>query len=151
MRITGTIPILVLASILCTGCMSKYVGQDRMLDQVNVFGVRLYSDVDYREINGVPATEEPCIKGYDRSFNALDITVGYGFDKRIRKIITRNPGTGMFGISPGMSLEEGRGKVLQAGFNEWAPPYKFKTRNYSLAFLVDDDGRIFGMILESLD
>ena len=131
--------------------MGKYVEGDRMNDQINVFDIALFSSVDYREIKGVLATEEPCLKGYDRNFDALDIIVGYGFDKKIRKIVTLNPKTSLFGVSPGMSFGEGKQKILQAGFVEYGSPYKFKADRYSLTLLVDGNQKIFGLTLESID
>lgn len=129
--------------------MGKHLERDKMRDQVNVFGVQLFSDVDYREINGVTAVEEPCLRGYERDFEALDINIGYGFNKKIRKITTRNPGTVLFDINPGMAFREGKQKILQAGFIEFSPPFTFRSNGYSLTFLVDDKGVIFGLTLES--
>ena len=125
--------------------------RDTLQDQIDVFGVQLYSTVDYQEINGVKAVEEPCLRGYERSFDALDIIIGYGFDGKVRKITTRNPVTSMFGIKPGMTYGEGKQKILQAGFVEHAPPFKFKSNGISLTFLVDEKDRIFALKLEHLD
>jgi len=144
-----TVPLLLF--LFLTGCMGKHLEQDKMHDQVNVFGVQLFSDVDYREINGVMAGEDPCLKGYERSFDALDITIGYGFNKKIRKITTRNPGTSLFGINPGVTYREGKQKILQAGFIEFAPPFTFRSNGYTLKLLVDDKDTIFGLTLESID
>jgi hypothetical protein len=131
--------------------MGKHLDRDKMHDQVNVFGVQLFTDVDYREINGITAVEEPCLKGYERSFDPLDITIGYGFNKKIRKITTRNPGTSLFGIKPGVTFLEGKQKILQAGFIEYAPPFTFRSNGYTLRFLVDDKDVVFGLTLESVD
>jgi hypothetical protein len=143
--------ILILLFLLLAAYVGKSVASDKVDDQINVFGATFFSSVDYREINGVLATEEPCLKGYDRSFDSLDITIGYGFDKRIRKIITRNPGTSIFGVSPGMPFEAGRQKVLQAGFIESGKPTRFRTDKYSLTLLVDGNQKIFGVIAELID
>lgn len=151
MKLQTSILIAVLVTLLLAGCMSTNAGRDKMIGQMNVFGVELFSDVDYKKINGVVATEEPCLRGYDRSFDALDLTIGYGFDKKIRKITTRNLNTSLFGIKPGMAFEEGKKMILQAGFVEHAPPFTFKANRYSLTFLVDGDNKIFGLTLESLD
>lgn len=151
MRIMKPITFIFLGMFLLSGCMGKYVKHDEMLAQVSVFGVELFSDVDYKEINGVLATEEPCLRGYERSFDALDVIIGYGFDKRIQKITTRNPSTSLFGIQPGTSFAEGKQKILQAGFREWNSPFKFRTDRYSITFLVDNNNKIFGMTLESID
>lgn len=151
MKLQKPILIALLVPLLLAGCMSTNVGRDKMISQVNVFGIELFSDVDYKKINGVVATEEPCLRGYDRSFDALDLTIGYGFDKKIRKVTTRNLNTSLFGIKPGMAFEEGKKMILQAGFNEYAPPFTFSANRYSLTFLVDGENKIFGLTLESLD
>lgn len=151
MKLQTSILTTVLVTLLLAGCMSTNIGRDKMLGQINVFGIELFSDVDYKEINGVAATEEPCLRGYDRSFDALDLTIGYGFDKKIRKITTRNLNTSLFGIKPGMAFEEGKKIILRSGFVEHAPPFAFKANKYSLTFLVDGDNKIFGLTLESLD
>jgi hypothetical protein len=148
-------PILIalplIFSLFLSGCVGKHLDGNRVNDQVNVFGVQFLSDVDHREINGIKAVEEPCLRGYERSFDALDITIGYGFDKKTRKITTRNPATSLFGINPGVAFREGKQKVLQAGFVEFAPPFTFRSNGYTLKFLVDDKDVIFGLTLESLD
>ncbi len=151
MKFKKLIAVSLLLLPFLTGCMGKQVHRDNIHDQVNVYGIRLFSDADYREINGARAVEEPCLRGYERAFDALDLTVGYGFDKKIRKITTRNSGTSMFDIKPGMSLQEGTQKILQAGFVEFAAPFKFRSNGYSVTFLVDDKDMIFGLTLESLD
>jgi hypothetical protein len=144
-----TVPLFLL--LFLTGCTGKHLDRDQMRDQVNVFGVQLFSEVDYKDINGVEAVEEPCIRGYERSFDALDITLGYGINKRIRKITTRNPGTSLFGINPGLTFQKGKQKILQTGLVELTPPFIFQANGYTLKFLVDDNDIIFGLTLESLE
>lgn len=151
MKLQKSILIALLVLLFLAGCMSKNIERDEMVGQIDVFGVELFSDVDYREINGVKATEEPCLRGYERSFDALDIIIGYGFDKKIRKITTRNVSTSLFGIKLGMAFEEGKKKILQAGFKEYDQPFMFRADGYSLTFLVDGNSKIFGLKLESLD
>ena len=151
MKYPKLIALPLLLFLFLTGCVGKHLDRDKMHDQVNVFGVRLFTDVDFREINGIKAVEEPCLKGYERSFDPLDITIGYGFNKNIRKITTRNPGTTLFGIKPGVTFLEGKQKILQAGFTEFASPFTFRSNGYTLRFLVDDKDVVFGLTLESVD
>lgn len=151
MKFPKSIMITLFVALLLAGCASKNISRDKLIGQVNVFGVELFSNVDYREINGVVATEEPCLRGYERSFDALDLIIGYGFDKKIRKINTRNPQTSLFGVRPGMPFEEGKLKILQAGFAESGSPYTFRAGRYSLTLLVDGNQKIFGVTVEVLD
>jgi len=148
MKVQRLVPILLL--FLVAGCMANHVEKSRIDDQVNVFGVKLLSTVDYQQINGVTATEEPCLRGYDRNFDALSVIVGYGFNKKTRRIHTRNPNTSLFGISPGMSFGEGKQKILQAGFVASSSPFVFTASGYSITLLVDGD-KVFGLTIELLD
>jgi hypothetical protein len=142
-------PVLLL--LLLTGCSLQHTTANELPAQVDVFGVQLFSDTDYREINGIKAEEEPCLRGYERSFEALDIIIGYGFNGKIRKITTRNASTSMFGLHPGMTCNEGRKRILETGFNESVTPNLFRTEGYTLTFLVDDKDVIFGLTLQTLE
>jgi hypothetical protein len=142
---------LLLVLLLPAGCLGTSMPRDRVNEQIDVFGVKLFSDVRYGEINGIAAVEEPCLRGYERSFDGLDLTIGYGFDNRIRKITTRNRDNRMLGIKPGMTYEEGRQKILHAGIREHTTPFLFRVNGYSLTLLVDGNNTIFGITLESLD
>jgi hypothetical protein len=143
--------IFLLLPLLFVGCQNNRISHNKINDQIDVFGIKLYSNVDYKEINGVVATEEPCLRGYERTFDNLDVIIGYGFDHKIRKIMTRNSRTSIFGIKPGIFYGEGKQKILQAGFSEYAPPYTFRANRYSLTFLVNGNNTIFGLTLELLD
>jgi hypothetical protein len=151
MKSRVSILILFAFLIALAGCAGKNINSENVNAQIDVFGVKMFSGFDYKEINGVASSEEPCLKGYERSFDALDITVGYGFDKRIRKITTRNHDTSIFGINPGMAFEEGKQKILQAGFTEYDPPFSFRSHGYSLTFLVDSTNKIFGLTFQTID
>jgi len=139
---------VIVVSLCLAGCLLKHSGEENYRAQVAVFGIELYSGIDYQEIEGVSATEEPCLRGYERSFDPLGITIGYGFDRKIRKITTRTPKTSLFGIAPGMSLEDGRVRARKAGLTDMLSPFKFKGNNVTLTLLADDKGTLFGITLE---
>ena len=151
MKLSDYAALIILFLTLLSACMSKNIEQDKIHGQLNLFGIELFSSTDYREINGVKATEEPCLHGYERNFDSLDIIIGYGFNNRIRKITTLNSGTSIFGIKPGMSYLEGKHKIQQAGFTELTPPYKFKQDRINVTLLVDNKLNIFGITIESIN
>jgi hypothetical protein len=151
MKFRTALIVTFMMGLVLAASPGRGMERDTLKDQIEVFGVQLYSTVDYQEINGVKAVEEPCLRGYERSFDALDIIIGYGFDGKVRKITTRNPVTSMFDIKPGMTYGEGKQKILQAGFVEYVPPFKFKSNGFSITFLVDEKDRIFALKLEHLD
>lgn len=137
--------------MLIVGCAAHSSGNSALAKQVDVFGASPFSNIDFTEINGVKAVEEPCIRGYDRNFDALDITIGYGFDKRIRKIVTLNPATSMFGVHIGITLDESREKLKKAGFIEDNQPNTFRNAPYSLTLLIDTKDRVSGLRLEIIE
>ena len=151
MKIKYLILIQIVLFFVLVGCAGKNIDVEKVNSQINVFGVQLFSDVDYKEINGVKAVEEPCLKGYERNFDALDLTIGYGFDKRIRRITTRNPNTSMFGVRPGTTFVECKQIILGTGFAEYKPPYIFSFNGCILTFLVDAQNNIFGLTLQRMD
>lgn len=143
--------LLIISAMLLTGCPAKRAGSEGWNKQIDVFGLALFSANDDKTIRGIMPKKEPCLKGFDYSYDPLDITVGYGTDERIRKITTRNKETHMFNIRVGDSYERGKASILQAGFSQGDSPYRFLKDGFSFTLLVDDRDRIFGMTLESLD
>ena len=143
--------LLLLLSLLLAGCRSGTIRQETLPAQLQVFGVQLHSDRDYREISGDVAMEEPCLRGFDRSFDRLQITVGYDFDRNIRKIGTRNPATAIFGISPGMKFAAAGQLLHSSGFTPYLPPHTFRNGPYLLTVQVDGSDTIAGVTLETLE
>ena len=138
--------------LLLCGCAGRTLPSAVLTAQTKVFDIQLHSAVDHREIAGVPGEEEPCLHGYERSFAALQVSVGYGFDRTIRKIITRNSTTSLFGIHPGMSLTDAAGYAAAAGFvPEQRYPTLFRNGAYLLALTVDREERVVGVALEFTD
>ena len=138
----------ILLPVLIAGCLGNIEKNHIAPGQLDVFGVIMYSSTDHREINGVRGTDEPCLRGHERSFDNLDIVIGYGRDGKIRKVNSRNPQNSMFGVHPGESVETALVKIREAGFLENGSPYRFKKDELELTMLVDGNGRIFGMTLE---
>lgn len=141
-RLAGGAVLLLFMGCASSGAVSPLQGK------VEVFGVEFGSRRDITRLDGVPGVEEPCLKGYERSFDPLAVTIGYGFDRKIRKIVTRNPGTRIFGVAPGMSAVEGGETLRRSGLREDGP-FKFSGAGASVTLLVDRAGRIFGVALET--
>jgi hypothetical protein len=133
---------------LClSGCSAHRTTADSSR-QIKVFGAELYSAVDYKEIHGVKAEEEPCLSGYERVFEPLDIMIGYDFDRRIRKITTMHRETSVLGIRPGMTAQQGEELALQSGMIRISPT-RYRGNDMSLLLLIDPDGKLFGITVES--
>jgi hypothetical protein len=149
MKLFRTVPVLLL--LLLTGCMGNVARSGIDPGRLDVFGVAMYSSVDHKEIRGVKGTDEPCLRGYERSFDPLDIVIGYGRDGKVRKIVTRNPQTSMFGVHPGDTVASARGMIRNAGFAETGEPNRFRKGDLVLTILADGPDRLFGLVLESTD
>jgi hypothetical protein len=143
--------LLLLLFLLLAGCRSGTIRPETLPAQLQVFGVQLHSDRDYREISGDVALEEPCLRGYERSFDRLQITIGYGVDRQIRKIGSRNPATSIFGISPGMKFAAAGQLLHTGGFTPYLPPHAFRNGTYLLTVQVDGSDAIAAVTLETLD
>jgi len=146
---TGPRYSLLFLTLCLAGCLAHHARSD-VSSQIKVFGVEMYSGVDYRQIGGIKATEEPCLKGYERSFDALDLAIGYSFDGKIRRISTRNPATSLFGIYPGMSLAEGQRLAREADLATLSP-FRYRGKGITLTLLVDGEDRVFGITVEVID
>ncbi|MBK5275935.1 MAG: hypothetical protein JJE30_12900 [Desulfuromonadales bacterium] len=146
---TGARIIGLLLVICLTGCLASKGGINRIQGAKDVFGIELYSATDYREIKGVKGTDEPCLKGFERSFDALGISIGYGFDGKIRKITTRNPETTLFGVHPGTQAKDAGRTLLQAGLTDSGTPGRYTGDGLTLTLLVDGSGRAFGITVET--
>lgn len=139
--------LTALVSLLFAGCLhSRPVVSP---GEVDVFGIAMCSISDYREIGGVTGTDEPCLKGYERSFDPLDLVIGYDRKGAVRKIMTRNSRNSLFGIHPGDSLEQALTKARSAGFRETATPNRLAREGLSLVLLVNGDNSLLGVTLES--
>jgi len=141
---------MLVLSLCLAGCLAQKIPAD-VARQIQIFGIELNSGRDYREFRGIAATEEPCLKGYELNFENLDLIIGYGFNRKIRKITTRNRNTSVFGISPGNTVEEGRKRAIQAGLSEDVAINRYKGDGISLYLLVDEKDRIFGITVETVD
>jgi hypothetical protein len=133
------------------GCMGNNARNAIDPDQLDVFGITMHSSTDYREIRGIKGVDEPCLRGYDRSFDALDIVIGYNNDGSIRRITTHNPQNSLFGVHPGETVASAFVKIREAGLVASDSPYRFRKEGISLRLLADESGKIFGMSIETAD
>ena len=133
------------------GCAARQPGPGATNCRVDVFGAELGAAGTPLKLRGVAATEEPCLKGYERNFDTLGVSIGYAHNGKIRKITTRNPETAMFGIHPGDDVRSSRQSALVAGFTETGVANRLRGDRCMLTLLVGEDARVFGMTVELLD
>lgn len=142
---------LIVLSLLCAGCLGNGARSSLNPRQVDVFGVAFAADTDYRELRGIKGVDEPCLRGFDRSFDDLDVVIGYDRKGRVRKITTRNPQTSLFGVHPGDTAASAAAALRVAGFVDDGTPSRFRNGGVALTVRADPAGRISGMTLETVD
>lgn len=141
----------LLAILALAGCAGPRAHTAWPTGKLDVHGVELHSDRDHRELAGVVATEEPCLHGYERQFESLDLVVGYGHDRRVRRISSFDPRTSMFGVHPGASTARARAALLEAGFVPTASPLVFHGHGARLTLREGEAGIVRGLVLERFD
>jgi hypothetical protein len=141
----------VMSLALLAGCATAGPNVKDTNDALLVFGARLGVAGVPDGLAGVPSEETPCLKGRDFSYEARDILIGYGHDARIRKVVTRNPDTSIYGIRPGDEFATAEAKVLVAGFRETGAKHRYGNECCLLTLSVDEAGHVFGLMLELRD
>lgn len=131
---------------LVAGCAVIPATKDS-LPEVYLFGREVGIDQDIRQIDGVTGLDEPCMRGFDRVFEKIGVTIGYGADNRIRKIVTASPETSIAGVSPGMARDGGVRVVKEKGFTETTDG-EFRRGRYRLAIIGDGEGYVRLLRLE---
>lgn len=136
---------------LAVGCAAGRADLAEVNRSLQVFGVALGAAAEPPALADVPRTEEPCLRGIERTFLSRALTIGYGHDGAIRKVTTRNPETAVFGIRPGDGADSSRFKALAAGFRATTDPHRYIRDCCALTLLVDDRSRVFGIAIELRD
>ncbi len=143
--------ILTVAALALLSCAAPALYVADAEAEIDVFGAKLLQKTDMKEVNGEKAVREPCVKGYEYVFEGLKISIGYGFDGKIRKITTRNPENSVYAVKVGDSYETGRMKLLSRGFGRTEDPFRFTKADFSVTLLANESNFIFGVRAELLD
>jgi hypothetical protein len=114
-----------------------------------VFGVELYSRIDHQVLEGEASEREPCILGYEYSFEQLDVTIGYTHEGVVRLIKTRNAGTSIFGVRPGITLAESKMHLEGCGFRAGEASNTFRQGHLMITLLANEHDMVFGVVAEA--
>lgn len=120
-------------------------------DGLLVFGARLGAAGVPVGLAGMPAEESPCLNGRDFAYEEQGLLIGYTHGGRLRKVVTRNPETSIYGIHPGDALEDALPKALGAGYAETTTRHRYTGACCVLTLSVDEVGRVFSLMLELRD
>ncbi len=136
-------------AVLLAGCAGLGAGGLKAAnDGLLVFGAQLGATGIPVGLAGAAAEETPCLNGRDLAYDAQDILIGYTHGGRIRKVVTRNPDTSVYGIRPGEDFASAGAKVLAAGFWETGAKHRYRSKCCLLTLSVDEAGRVFNLLLE---
>jgi len=136
---------------LLAGCAGAGPSVKAANDGLHVFGAKFGSAGVPDGLAGVPAEETPCLNGRDFSYEAKEVLIGYTHSGSIRKVVTRNPDTSIYGIRPGDDFASAESKVLAAGFRETGAKHRYGNECCLLTLSVDETGRVFNLLLELRD
>jgi len=119
-RLNATLLLITLLFVL-TGCKSKtdsFINE--VNSQINVLGVNLnMPESEVHKIVGSSGERAMCVYGYEYEFMDKQINVGFNSNtEKTRRITTKNPETSIYGIKPGVSLEEAYSIIEQNGFKK---------------------------------
>jgi hypothetical protein len=138
-------------ALLLAGCAGAGPGVKAANEGLLVFGAQLGATGIPAGLAGVPGEESPCLKGRDFSYEARDVLVGYTHGGSIRKVVTRNPASSVYGIHPGDAFATAEANLLAAGFRETGTKHRYGNECCLVTLSVDGAGRVFNLLLELRD
>lgn len=112
--------IFILASITsCSNEESAFIKKE-VNSQINVFGVQIYMDEPkVHEAVGSKGEKAMCIYGYEYVYADELVNIGFNSDtEKVRRVTTKNPDTSIYGVVPGIKLEEAFKILNSQGFEK---------------------------------
>jgi len=131
--------LLISLMFILAGCNSKtdsFINE--VNSQINVLGVNLnMPESEVLKIVGSSGERAMCVYGYEYEFKDKQINIGFNSNtEKSRRITSKNSETSIYGIKPGISLEEAYSIVEQNGFKKSEDSkYKFYKENIILTLI----------------
>lgn len=143
------LPVLCALLAFLAACAAGGTRSADLAGKIDVFGVALYSDVDHKVLEGVKASREECVQGYEHVFDPLEVRIGYTPDGTVRALLTRNAATSVFGVRVGEGAVDAERRLVAQGFEKASKPYRFNGPFCRIDLLVDEKGSVFGVRAEA--
>lgn len=141
--------LLIFCMLMFSGCTtSKFVEFNKNID---VMGLKLdMSEDDAIKLINEKGISEPCIYGYEIAFSENAVNLGFrNEDHGCRRIMTENPQTKIYGITPGMTVNESYKIMSQTQFVKAIDSkYNFAFENVALKLISTDGIILKGIIIE---
>ncbi|TJX12942.1 hypothetical protein E9840_11435 [Tissierella creatinini] len=117
-----TILIVLLIMAVLTACSSSESPfiTDEVNPQIDVYGVQIYMpEEEVHKLIPTEGEEAQCIYGYEYQYEESLVNIGFNSDtKEVRRVSTKNPDTSIYGVVPGMELEEAYTIIDSHGFTK---------------------------------
>lgn len=124
---------LLVLTFAISGCTSSSTFIEKDVNpEIDVSGVQLLMDEQkVHEAIGSQGEKAMCVYGYEYTYADKNINIGFNSEtQQVRRVTTKNPGTSVFDIKPGMELSETYKMLKENGFTQEAESkYRFHKEN----------------------
>jgi hypothetical protein len=147
------ISAMLLAVVVMTGCgnsVSTFI-KDKINPHIDVLGIQLgMTEEEVFKLAGSDGEKALCTQGYEYAYSSKKLNIGFNSEtKTVRRITTKNPETSIFGMKPGMTVDEAFAKIEGIGFTkDSASNYKFHNQNITLTILSMEGTLADGVTIE---
>lgn len=141
---------MVLAVSGCAQSSDSFIDQE-VNPKIDVFGVKMMMDeVKVKELLGSDGEKAMCVYGYEYDYLDSDINIGYNSQSnQVRRITSKNPETAIYGIKPGIELEQAYKLLLANGFKKSTDSkYKFSKNNVDFTIVSMQGKKADGITIE---
>lgn len=148
---SSILAIFILAILTsCSNEESAFI-KEEVNSQINVFGVQIYMDeLKVHEAIGTKGEKAMCIYGYEYVYDDKLINIGFNSDtEKVRRVTTKNPDTSIYGVVPGIELEEAFEILNSHGFEKSeGSEVMFYKENIRITLISMKNTHADGVILE---
>ena len=151
--VLALISVMLLSAAVMSGCGNQVSSliKDEINPKIEVMGIGLgMTEEEVFKLAGSDGERALCTQGYEYSYSDKKLNIGFDSKpKTVRRVTTKNPDTSVFGIKPGMAIDEAFSKIDGSGFSKDADSnYKFHKENITLTVLSMDGTLADGVTIE---
>ncbi|MBP1743163.1 MAG: hypothetical protein H6Q58_141 [Firmicutes bacterium] len=151
--VLALISVMLLSAAVMSGCgnsVSSFI-KDEINPKIEVMGIGLgMSEEEVFKLAGSDGEKALCTQGYEYAYSDKKLNIGFNSEtSTVRRITTKNQDTSVFGIKPGMTIDEAFSKIEGSGFSKDADSnYKFHKENITLTVLSMEGTLADGVTIE---
>lgn len=149
----GSLAAGLLLLFLLTGCGSPAASfvETEVNPKIDVFGIKLnMTEAKLHELISPKVEKAMCIYGYEYDYRDRMINIGFSAKTSlVRRVMTKNPETSIYGLKPGIALEEAYAAIEPLGFvRDDSSKYRFFKENVILSITSMTGSKADGITIE---